>query len=381
MSVTLAFSLLLGAQAAGAPSQKDIDDAVKRGVEYLKTAPSTAGHLQGHNCDELILLTLIHAGMSDKHPVFQKLLNSVLSAPLEKTYKVALQAMLLEDLDPGYYQPRIAQCAQFLIDNQATNGQWSYGQPTNAVVTMPGLGDKPIESGKKDKPAGVIQFGAERAKSRPSRTIAVTQTKTTGEQGDNSNTQYAALGLRACFDAKIKIPDNVVHLARKWWVEAQYEPEDGVAANAEASGGGARPAGWSYTSAARDGDRKPTHAMTAGAVGATVIYEHMMGKDWKKDKVTNNGLQWVAKHFAVNTNYYYMYALERAGILYGVESIGNHNWYFEGARLLLQNQNADGSWGKRENKDENTWDTCFAILFLKKATKAIATEAGGRRKP
>ena len=45
--------------------------------------------------------------------------------------------------------------------------------------------------------------------------------------------------------------------------------------------------------------------------------------------------------------------------------------------VLLQNQNGDGSWGKRENKEENTWDTCFAILFLTRATKSVAT--GGKR--
>jgi hypothetical protein len=377
VSLGLSLSLLLGVQAAGAPSQKDIDAAVKRGVDYLKTAPSPGGHLKT-DCDELILLTLIHAGMPEQNPVFQKLLKSVLSGPLEHTYKVALQAMLLEDLDPAYYQPRIAQCAQFLVDNQATNGQWSYGRPTDAVASMPGLGDRPVESGAKPKPGGAIQFGAERVKTKPSKTITVTQTKTTGEGGDNSNTQYAALGLRACFDAKIKLPEQVLHLARRWWVESQHPPEDGLDATAESSGGGARPAGWNYKSPAND-ERKPYHAMTAGAVGATVIYEYMMGRDWKKDKVTNGGVAWLAKNWAVNTNYYYMYALERAGILYGVESIGAHNWYFEGARVLLQNQNGDGSWGKRAEVEENTWDTCFAILFLKKATKAIATDSGKRK--
>ena len=377
VSLLLSLSLLLGVQAAGAPSQKDIDAAVKKGTEYLKTAPSPGGHLKDTDCDELILLTLVHAGMPEQNPVFQKLLSGVLSAPLKYTYKVALQAMLLEDLDPAYYQPRIAQCAQFLVDNQATNGQWGYGRETAAVATMPTLGEKMEASTEKKKP-GALNFNPERVRTKPSKSIVVAQTKTTGESGDNSNTQYAALGLRACFDARIKLPENVLHLGRRWWVESQHPPEDGAGKDAEVSGGGARPAGWNYKSHTND-ERKPYHAMTAGAVGATVIYEYMMGREWKKDKITNNGLAWLAKNWSVNTNYYYMYALERAGILYGVESIGDHNWYFEGAKVILQNQNADGSWGKRDPADENTWDTCFAILFLKKATKAIATE-GVRKK-
>jgi hypothetical protein len=65
-------------------------------------------------------------------------------------------------------------------------------------------------------------------------------------------------------------------------------------------------------------------------------------------------------------------------MLFDVESFGGNNWYWKGVPVLLQNQNGDGSWGKRENKEENTWDTCFAILFLKKATKGVAT-GGGKR--
>jgi hypothetical protein len=378
MHALIVWSALLAAQAANAPSQKDIDEAVKKGIEYLKTAPSPGGHLKGH-CDGLILLTLIHGGMSEKNPVFQKLLTNVLDDPLEHTYKVALLAMCLEALDPALYQPKIAQCAQFLVDNQATNGQWSYGRPTDVSKIVV---DKSVASGgekKKDpEKKTVINFGAERVQSVPKTWMVVTQQKTTGEGGDNSNSQYAALGLRACHDSKIRLPENVLHLARKWWVESQFPPDDGADAKAVISGDGARPQGWNYTKPAGAEAKNPYHAMTAGAVGACVIYEYILGRDFKKDKVTRGGVEWLGKHFAVNTNYYYMYALERAGMLFDVESFGGNNWYWKGVPVLLQNQNGDGSWGKRENKEENTWDTCFAILFLKKATKGVAT-GGGKR--
>ena len=379
MHLALAFSASLLAQAAGAPSQKEIDAAVKKGVEYLKTAPSTGGFLKG-NCHDLILLTLLHGGMSDKNPVFKKLLEEALAGPLEHTYKVALHAMVLEDLDPGVHQLRIAQCAQFLIDNQASNGQWSYGRPTD-LSKLPKPDNAVASGGTKDKgpdKKGVVSFGTERIKSIPKNWIALTQQRTTGEGGDNSNAQYASLGLRACHDSKIKIPENVIHLARKWWVEAQFPPEDGADAKAVISGEGARPQGWNYKSPATDAERKPYHAMTAGAVGACVIYEYILGRDFKKDRVTRAGVEWLGKHFAVNTNYYYMYALERAGMLYDVESFGGNNWYYKGVPVLLKNQHGDGSWGSRENKEDNTWDTCFAILFLKKATRGVAT-GGGKR--
>ena len=114
--------------------------------------------------------------------------------------------------------------------------------------------------------------------------------------------------------------------------------------------------------------------MTAGAIGATVIYEYMMGKDFKKDPVTRAGVNWLGKHFAVNDNLYYMYAVERAGMLYDTVKFGDHDWYLEGAKHLVKTQKADGGWGNKADKpDENTWDTCFAILFLKKATRGVAT--------
>src|SRR6185503_5483267 len=65
---------------------------------------------------------------------FQELFRRMWDAKLERTYKVVLQAMVLEELHRVKYQVRIAQCAQFLIDNQCQNGQWSYGTPTPAVL-------------------------------------------------------------------------------------------------------------------------------------------------------------------------------------------------------------------------------------------------------
>ena len=99
----LSFSLSAQDEKKQAPvraaSQKEIDEAVHKGVEFLKAAPSPGAHSGIKNSDELILFTLLHAGVSEKNEVFQKYLKAVLDAPLEKTYKVALQAMALEELD------------------------------------------------------------------------------------------------------------------------------------------------------------------------------------------------------------------------------------------------------------------------------------------
>jgi hypothetical protein len=70
--------------------------------------------------------------------------------------------------------------------------------------------------------------------------------------------------------------------------------------------------------------------------------------------------------------YYYLYALERAGMLYDTALIGNHDWYLDGARVILAAQKPDGSWAESGPATMRpTWDTCFAILFLKRATRPL----------
>ena len=67
-----------------------------------------------------------------------------------------------------------------------------------------------------------------------------------------------------------------------------------------------------------------------------------------------------------------MYALERVGMLYGTEIMMTHEWYPEGAKQLIDDQKG-GSWG------DGTRDTCFAILFLKRATRPLDVATEGAR--
>src|SRR5688572_10984424 len=77
--------------------QKRVNRAIQAGVEYLKTSDSP-GHNSSKDADELILLTLIHAG-AEAQPRFKQLFDKMMAEPLQDTYSVALQAMVLEELD------------------------------------------------------------------------------------------------------------------------------------------------------------------------------------------------------------------------------------------------------------------------------------------
>src|SRR6185436_6876687 len=189
-------------------------------------------------------------------------------------------------------------------------------------------------------------------------------------------------GLRACHDAGVTLPKDVLQLARKWWIESQHDTGDdkGVATGGEPP---APPRGWCYSKASVCAKNHRAYAsMTAGAVGALAILDFMLDMDRKKDAAIRSGLAWLNAHWSVSANegpvefdtsasteyYYFMYALERAGMLYDTVLVGKHDWYLEGANHILGAQKADGSWYGGAKRCNPTWDTCFAILFLKKAT-------------
>ena len=371
--------------------QGKIDAAVKKGVEWLKKAPSP-GFSYGKidDSDELILLTLIHAGVPESDARVQELLKAVLEKPLARTYTVTLQAMVLEEIDRAKYQLKIAQCAQFLVDNQLANGQWSYGEPTEFAKDIPV--PKDVASGGGEKKGGVIDFGgaaAEKKKPKITRRIPVKKMRPGTGKGDNSNTMYAALGLRACHDAGIALPKDVVELARKWMVECQHP----ATSNDVASGDGAVARGWCYN---REDVCAKKHGayggMTAGAVGALVIYHHILGTEAKRDPAVKSGHAWLALNFKADINpgenelggpktelFYTLYAVERYGMLAGQTLLGNHDWYVEGASFLLGAQKESGGWDDGVGRSTSTWDTCFAILFLKKATRALVASEDIRR--
>jgi hypothetical protein len=360
---------------------KKVDQAIKKGVQYLVAQvgkmPSSDTKNPARDChwDELALWALIHAGVSESNPTFRHLFKTVTEAELRRTYEVALQAMILEELDRVRYQERLQQCAQFLVDNQCKNGQWSYGEGfVKGIPTVYGALPVPTPSRTSAGASG------ERQKPIVTRKVKVTPRKNGPADGDNSNAQYAALGIRACSDAGIVFPDEMLQHARAWFRGAQHQAEGGAGSVATGTDLSGPPAGWCYLS--KWHGHGAYGSMTAGAVGTLAIYDTLLGEDWRKDPAVASGLSWMAKHFSVTGNpgppseewakgdthwchFYYLYALERAGVLCRTEWIGQHAWYSEGATVLLAGQGKDGAW------NESAGDTCFAILFLKRATRPL----------
>lgn len=377
--------------------QEKVDEAIRKGCAFLLTSGGAFGTfphgkrnqpeaLQSYA--ELVLLTLAHSGYyADGDPAIQPLVEYVLQKPIGSTYTASLMAMALQKLDARKYQARIARCAQFLVDNQCQNGQWDYGEPLPpdsvdpADTATTGGGRKPPEdvatggggSGSGSRPPGATS--SKPGKTEPLRKIPIRKRRPGPPAGDNSNSQYAALGLRACLEAGCDIEARVLQSARRWWVGSQNS-DGGWGYNGDGSQGGEdNETGVSNTSYG---------SMTVGAVGALCIFDHYLGINYKTDSSVQRGLEWIVKNYDVTANprkknfayLYYLYGLERVGMLYGTEQFGPHEWYPDGANHLLKTQNPFGFWdpGDRLPSQANV-NTCFAVLFLRRGTAPLRREA------
>lgn len=189
---------------------------------------------------------------------------------------------------------------------------------------------------------------------------------------DNSNTQFALLGLRAAARALknakdgTRIPEKVWQRGWDHFVSTQ-QPKGGYAG------------GWGYS-----GNQANGSMTCAGVCSLLVCHEalHEPKKgakpDFEKLPPVAAGLGWLDGHFQVASNpessfgflYYYLYSIERTGDLAGVKEFGGRDWYREGALFLLRNQHASGGWGEASPMD-TLYDTAFALLFLQRATRPL----------
>lgn len=98
------------------------------------------------------------------------------------------------------------------------------------------------------------------------------------------------------------------------------------------------------------------------------------------EKAWWDGVAWLDYHWTVDHNvngaqgyhYYYLYCLERACDLKGINLIAGKPWYNLGAQVLVDQQSPNGAWEKNDtHSPHDVLNTCFALLFLNRATPAI----------
>jgi hypothetical protein len=306
-----------------------INRSVELGVDFLLDAqlidgswPPYSKHVNGTSA--LAVYTLIKSGISPRSEAVLKGLAYLRQAErAEGTYSAALELMALQAGEDPQDAKLIESIARRLITGPRDSGLWGYN--------MGGSG-------------------------------------ATGGGGDLSNTQYAALGLRAAAKSGVTIPQ------RTWKALA-----DGVLSCKEGGGGGATSSsafGFAYSI----GSRSASPSMTAAGVGTLAICQTYLNSSKSSDslrritRAIEGGIHWLGRNWdlgkgpASMNNFYFLYGLERAGGLTGLEVFGNHAWYKEGARRIVELQKSNGRW----DNDSSPLVECFGLLFLRRATSRHA---------
>jgi hypothetical protein len=200
---------------------------------------------------------------------------------------------------------------------------------------------------------------------------------------DNSNTQFAVLGLREASYSGYQVRPKVWELTRDHWLQ-----------NLEGSATGPTGSGWSYKSGGAGGGT--SGSMTVAGIASLSIVQGFLQNDerdvlpsgeidccgnLKPDPVEvalEGSVRWMSRNISVTTNpggpghlLYYLYGLERAGRFTGTRFFGEKDWYREGASFLVRGQNLrDGSYpGALEESDVVA--TSLALLFLSKGLAPV----------
>jgi hypothetical protein len=353
--------------------EAEVNAAIDLGIKNIWRRLGADGHWGAHyqhtvGPTSLALLTILKGSMDRKDPRLLKAMDWMMAQPLQHTYEVAISLMALE----AFYSP---------------------GDATARSGPAAAASEKDIAS-RLD--AGHARWGSSAARWLEMNLAEAmwSYPSTDPKARDFSNTQYGILGLysasRCGFapDASVirRVQESYMRAQQKKGPRAELALVEGDPASKTVARFVAEARGWPYY----DHPDDPVYgSMTAGGIASLVILDALRKRanDAKYDPreqqrvraAIRDGWAWLLNRWTVKGNpahgrdwfYYYLYGLERCGMLDGVARVGDHDWYGEGAMFLTSNQATDGAWFT--GKYVNIYDICFAVLFLKRATVRVAT--------
>ncbi|HEV8061783.1 MAG TPA: DUF4159 domain-containing protein, partial [Gemmataceae bacterium] len=335
------FGFPSGLRAAQPPAQDSlverVNKAIDAGVRFLYDEEKGTGNWESIDLASqtrpggwtaLATLALLNAGVKPSEAIIDRSLAFLRTVEPQHTYVVGLQIMVFAEAGRSEDRERIQQLVDWLIKARTMSGQecrgWSYQTGT------------PMEP-------------------------------------DNSNTQYALLGLHAGQQAGARIDRAVWESIRDLYIRTQT-PEGG----------------WYYS---RKGSREPSLTMTtAGLCGLLIAgMELNPGREqiqadghatdcglYKENKPLERALGWISNSFSIrrrsDATFYNLYGIERAGRLTGLRFLGEYDWYRMGCEYLTEPgvQQENGSWfGPGPHDTWPTISTSFALLFLSKGRTPV----------
>jgi hypothetical protein len=330
------------------PLVDQVRKAIDKGIRYLREQQRPNGSWEQRltavqhpgGSTSLALLALLNAGVPVNDPMIRNGLNYLRALEKPTTYVRSLQTMVFAEVvltgdkqDLGHIQKNVDHLIDKWIMQDGRLLGWSY--------EFSGGG------------------GVNRA--------------------DNSNTQYAVLGL---YHGKL----GGATIAPKVWesirdLYARTQNEDG---------------GWSYApgSDVGPGNTKGSYLpmTTAGLCGLVIAAmelnparEQLLDNgtatncgNYKESEKIQKAVQWVAaglKFEFPTSTFYNLYGIERAGRLSGLRFFGEHDWYREGCEFLAKKQHANGSWstsgGVHGMDADPVIATSFSLLFLSKGRTPV----------
>jgi len=331
--------------------QPAINQAITDGVEHLllhQHRDGSWGYSQDayrNGATSLCVYTLLKCGLGADHPAVVRGLQFLAKKDPVKTYSAGCQLMALGATKDEAHQEWAQDLVDLLLEweSEAVPGSWAY--PTGAV--------------------------------------------------DISNTQFACLGFWGASELGVEVPARTWQRIVKTAVEKHQTHVEVVDWPDDESGsrrtGKRRIAGYHYYPDNRAPWNESGCMTIAGlcTVGIPMmLLERKLGARYTQmfTRSSRLGLGWLEHYYLEvldgdrrhqrsggvdqspagvcgDNFYYYIYGLERVGAFFNTELIDGHPWYRDGAERLLKRQDGPGVWG-------NTSDTCFALLFLRRASAA-----------
>jgi hypothetical protein len=400
------------AVAADRPAK--IQQAIDRGVAFLKSIQSEDGmwHYippggisteQNVGATALAGLTLLECDVPPSDPAVQKAAEVVRQHSIScgYTYALSLSIMFLDRLDEEADVRLIQSMTIRLLAGQTAAGGWIYTCPPTHGDEVRRLTDlvqkrNELKGGREMPKKKKLEDGAkidlpkeiqdQLNKLRPPAAVNPQQMAgnagqdallaLSGVEGDNSNTQFAALALWVARRSGMPVEEALARIERRF---RRAQHQDG---------------GWTYlnTTATLPGNWSFPPAMTcAGLIGLAVGQGvGKNNKDLNKDPNIVAGFTNLANHLQILSNvsaigqgekgFYFLWSLERMAEVYGLKMIGKTDWYRWASQVLLNSQQANGGfYGEYANGGV---DTCFALLVLSRANvaKDLARNLRGRLK-
>lgn len=349
----LAAVLCLSCATPGIAATPKVDASVKRAVKWLYSQQKAGGYWEhdprrNPNADThlffgdlqgpthggwtaLVTFALLEAGEKATDERMIRAIAWLRAADLRSVYSISLRCMVFAKLpqtpeNRAMLEADSARLLQSLIRTGPGKNMWDY--------------EIAAGNGKRESEWGPV---------------------------DHSISQFGVLGLWACVQAGINVPQTHWRDFEQAWRSHQYT--DG---------------GWGYNSEGRPGagGRDPTPGITAAGVATLLIIQDIIGATppapvgtavpagvaATSDIAIVRGLTWLDRNFdkIAAEGAYSWYAVERIATAGGHRYIGRHDWYDKGVRKLIATQEADGHWEFPTTGIAGTAiaETAFAVLFM-----------------